>query len=59
MAGVCAGTHRIGSALNAGQIGSLRVAQDISQNGNAPVSEDTFKSILLKPESAHKKHLKR
>lgn len=62
-AGECAGTHGIarpgGSALNAGQVGSLRAAQYISQNGNASVSEDTFKSILLKAESAHKNQLEK
>lgn len=62
-AGECAGTHGItrpgGSALNAGQVGSLRAAQYISQNGNAPVSEDAFKSILLKSESEHKKQLEK
>ena len=62
-AGECAGTHGVarpgGSALNAGQVGSLRAAQYISQNGNSPVCEEKFKSILSKAESAHKKQLEK
>ncbi len=49
-AGECAGTHGIsrpgGSALNAGQVGSLRAAQFISQHPNEPTDEDTFAGIL-------------
>jgi len=48
--GECAGTHGIsrpgGSALNAGQVGSLRAAQYISQHPNSPVDENTFLSLL-------------
>ena len=62
-AGECAGTHGItrpgGSALNAGQVGSLRAAQYISQNGNIPISDEDFESILNEAESAHKKQLEK
>ena len=48
-AGECAGTHGIsrpgGSALNAGQVGSLRAAQFISQNPNAPIPKKEFLEI--------------
>ena len=48
-AGECAGTHGIsrpgGSALNAGQVGSLRAAQYISQHPNAPTSNKEFDEI--------------
>ena len=48
-AGECAGTHGIsrpgGSALNAGQVGSLRAAQYISQHPNAPISNKEFNEI--------------
>ncbi|MBE6770423.1 MAG: FAD-binding protein [Ruminococcaceae bacterium] len=48
-AGECAGTHGIsrpgGSALNAGQVGSLRAAQFISQNPNANLCEKEFLEI--------------
>ena len=60
-AGECAGTHGItrpgGSALNAGQVGSLRAAQYISQNGNITISDGDFEKILNEAESAHKKQL--
>lgn len=49
-AGECAGTHGIsrpgGSALNAGQVGSLRAAQYIASHPNAPVDGETFTKIL-------------
>ena len=49
-AGECAGTHGItrpgGSALNAGQVGSLRAAQYISQNGNREVDNATFEKVV-------------
>lgn len=48
--GECAGTHGIsrpgGSALNAGQVGSLRAAQYISQHPNEPVGEAAFSDLL-------------
>ena len=52
--GECAGTHGIarpgGSALNAGQVGSLRAAQYLSQYGNEKIDESCFQSILDKAE---------
>ncbi len=49
-AGECAGTHGIarpgGSALNAGQVGSLRAAQYISENGNVLTEDKVFAEIL-------------
>ena len=51
-AGECAGTHGItrpgGSALNAGQVGSLRAAQYISQNGNTLIDDEKFLDIMNK-----------
>ena len=51
-AGECAGTHGItrpgGSALNAGQVGSLRAAQYISQNGNSVLGDRAFAEIAEK-----------
>ncbi len=48
--GECAGTHGIsrpgGSALNAGQVGSLRAAQFISQNGGEILSEAEFEKLI-------------
>ena len=48
--GECAGTHGIarpgGSALNAGQVGSLRAAQYIAAHPNTPLSEQSFNSIV-------------
>ncbi len=45
-AGECAGTHGVsrpgGSALNAGQVGSLRAAQYVAASKRAPVSESAF-----------------
>ena len=50
--GECAGTHGIsrpgGSALNAGQVGSLRAAQYISQHPSALIEEAAFLSIVSK-----------
>lgn len=58
-AGECAGTHGItrpgGSALNAGQVGSLRAAQYVAQNGNTVVEDTVFAEIC---ESAQTRHLK-
>jgi len=48
--GECAGTHGIarpgGSALNAGQVGSLRAAQFISQNGGEILPEAEFENLI-------------
>jgi len=48
--GECAGTHGIsrpgGSALNAGQVGSLRAAQYICRHPNALLKEDAFRALL-------------
>ncbi len=56
-AGECAGTHGIarpgGSALNAGQVGSLRAAQYISKNQNALADEDTFEAVLSEAEKRY------
>jgi len=56
-AGECAGTHGItrpgGSALNAGQVGSLRAAQYISQNGNMLIDNETFEEILTDAQNHH------
>lgn len=53
-AGECAGTHGItrpgGSALNAGQVGSLRAAQYISQNGNLLIDDGLFAEIVSNAE---------
>ena len=50
--GECAGTHGIarpgGSALNAGQVGSLRAAQYISQYPNDLTDEEAFLRIVAK-----------
>ena len=52
--GECAGTHGIarpgGSALNAGQVGSLRAAQYISEHPNELVDEKIFSELLDKGE---------
>lgn len=62
-AGECAGTHGVtrpgGSALNAGQVGSLRAAQYISRNGNALIDDSEFIRILETAESEHKKKLEK
>ena len=48
--GECAGTHGIarpgGSALNAGQVGSLRAAQYISEHPNELLSEEAFLKLV-------------
>ncbi|MBR2617060.1 MAG: FAD-binding protein, partial [Clostridia bacterium] len=48
-AGECAGTHGVsrpgGSALNAGQVGSLRAAQYVGASKREPVSESAFTKI--------------
>lgn len=50
--GECAGTHGIarpgGSALNAGQVGSLRAAQYISECGKSATSSDKYTEIAEK-----------
>lgn len=65
-AGECAGTHGVtrpgGSALNAGQVGSLRAAQYIAQHGNELISEDKFEELLANilkrdEKTKHKKNL--
>ncbi len=56
--GECAGTHGVsrpgGSALNAGQVGSLRAAQYISAQDKSPISDGEFASISDKALSKHK-----
>lgn len=56
-AGECAGTHGIsrpgGSALNAGQVGSLRAAQYISQSSRTLCDELRFAEIAEAALSAH------
>ncbi len=48
-AGECAGTHGVtrpgGSALNAGQVGSLRAAQYIAAHGHPLMAEDAFAKL--------------
>ena len=62
-AGECAGTHGVtrpgGSALNAGQVGSLRAAQYISQHGNVSTDEKTFEKILNDIVKKHNKQTKK
>ena len=62
-AGECAGTHGIarpgGSALNAGQVGSLRAAQYISKNGNKLIKEKDFEDILSKAGAKQLKELEK
>lgn len=57
-AGECAGTHGItrpgGSALNAGQVGSLRAAQYVSQNGNLLIDDSVFTEVLASAENRQK-----
>lgn len=49
-AGECAGTHGVarpgGSALNAGQVGSLRAAQYISEHPNKPLRDCEFNAVV-------------
>lgn len=56
-AGECAGTHGVtrpgGSALNAGQVGSLRAAQYISERGNVLIDEASFAATLTQAEAIH------
>ncbi len=56
-AGECAGTHGVtrpgGSALNAGQVGSLRAAQYISERGHNLIDEKVFKTIAEKSIAIH------
>jgi len=58
-AGECAGTHGVtrpgGSALNAGQVGSLRAAQYISAKERKVIKQEEFFSIA---EKAYNKHIK-
>ncbi len=60
-AGECAGTHGVtrpgGSALNAGQVGSLRAAQYISQNSNKVTDDDTFKNVVADAEKRHRNEI--
>ncbi len=56
--GECAGTHGItrpgGSALNAGQVGSLRAAQYASHTRRV-VSDDAFAAVLREAEERHRR----
>ena len=56
-AGECAGTHGVtrpgGSALNAGQVGSLRAAQYICAKGRAVPEEDKFDEAVAKAMAFH------
>lgn len=56
--GECAGTHGVtrpgGSALNAGQVGSLRAAQYISAHGNELTEAPVFESIVSDAVKRHK-----
>jgi succinate dehydrogenase/fumarate reductase flavoprotein subunit len=58
-AGECAGTHGVsrpgGSALNAGQVGSLRAAQYICARGRKIPQEAEFAEILQKQLDSHRK----
>lgn len=55
-AGECAGTHGIsrpgGSALNAGQVGSLRAAQYIARYPGKLVEEDAFRALVSREQVA-------
>lgn len=55
--GECAGTHGVarpgGSALNAGQVGSLRAAQKICASDRQPIDSDTFERIADAALSRH------
>ncbi|MBR2339662.1 MAG: FAD-binding protein [Clostridia bacterium] len=57
-AGECAGTHGVtrpgGSALNAGQVGSLRASQYICERGNVPLGDEDFLAIAEKAMEYHK-----
>lgn len=56
--GECAGTHGIsrpgGSALNAGQVGSLRAAQYVSRDGRTLAEERAFREIADAAVENHK-----
>lgn len=58
-AGECAGTHGVtrpgGSALNAGQVGSLRAAQYICEHPSKPVEDDVFAKIAADAEKEYRK----
>ncbi|MBP3627592.1 MAG: FAD-binding protein [Clostridia bacterium] len=62
-AGECAGTHGVtrpgGSALNAGQVGSLRAAQYIGEHGNTLISDDLFDNIANQCAQKHYSELER
>lgn len=57
-AGECAGTHGVsrpgGSALNAGQVGSLRAATYISAHPNKAVTDGEFEKVSKEAISRHK-----
>lgn len=59
--GECAGTHGVnrpgGSALNAGQVGSLRAAQFICTGGRSIPAKDEFTRVAIERISAHQKQL--
>lgn len=58
-AGECAGTHGVtrpgGSALNAGQVGSLRAALYLSHNPNNLISDEEFSVVLNQRADAYVK----
>ena len=60
-AGECAGTHGVrrpgGSALNAGQVGSLRAAEHLSFTEKQPVSDAEFSAALSEAEKRHRAFL--
>lgn len=60
-AGECAGTHGVtrpgGSALNAGQVGSLRAAQYVAANPNQRLCEKEFNMILAEAEAGLTKEI--
>ena len=62
-AGECAGTHGItrpgGSALNAGQVGSLRAAQYITANPNPGTEESIFEKIAEKSGEVHRANMEK
>ena len=59
--GECAGTHGItrpgGSALNAGQVGSLRASQYIAQYPNSGTDDESFDNLLVQYEKTYQKVL--
>lgn len=62
-AGECAGTHGVsrpgGSALNAGQVGSLRAAQYISASDRTAIPSSVFESLADASVSAHQAFCRR